>query len=96
MGAWLIDWPYIDGAKFGEGIDFLKANFVVLSASFVGARVASSVELGNFWPDRWTTRPAKPGNKEDPTFCYLIQGRGRSPTEYVIQDRRRSCKRPLA
>lgn len=73
MGAWLIDWPYIDGAKFGEGIDFRKANFVVLSASFVGARVASSVELGNFWPDRWTTRPANPGNKEDPTFCYLMR-----------------------
>jgi hypothetical protein len=73
VGAWLIDWPYIDGAKFGEGIDFRKANFVVLSASFVGARVASSVELGNFWPDRWTTRPAKPGNREDPTFCYLMR-----------------------
>jgi hypothetical protein len=37
VGAWLIDWPYIDGAKFGEGIDFRKANSVVLSASFVGA-----------------------------------------------------------
>jgi hypothetical protein len=76
--AWFIGWPYFDGAKFGERIDFRKANFVVLSASFVGARVASSVELGNFWPDRWTTRPANP-DKGRSDLLLSDEGGGRSP-----------------
>jgi Pentapeptide repeats (9 copies) len=57
-------------AQFTKGADFAGAQFTN-APYFQGAQVASTDELGAVWPQGWTTRSAKSGDGEDPTFLYL-------------------------
>jgi uncharacterized protein YjbI with pentapeptide repeats len=83
---------FTGGADFGREARSTRGNFrvpLLEIAQFTGevffeaARVASAAKSGSAWPAGWTTRPADPGNGEDPAFRYLtkVEDDGNPPSD---------------
>ncbi|MDQ2883930.1 MAG: pentapeptide repeat-containing protein [Actinomycetota bacterium] len=82
-GAWFGGGAFFEGAWFGGGAFFEGAQFAGWAifegawfgggAFFGDARVARAAKPGTVWPPGWTTRPAKPRDRENPDFRYLTQ-----------------------
>ncbi|MGA9693580.1 MAG: pentapeptide repeat-containing protein [Pseudonocardiaceae bacterium] len=71
-GAQFSHWTYFVGAQFTSVVRFERAQFTD-RADFEGTRVTLAAEPESVWPPGWTTRSAKPDNREDPAFLYLTK-----------------------
>jgi hypothetical protein len=85
MGAKFTDLADFVSSRFTGEASFRDAQFTFRNAYFTDqpdferARVASTAGPVSVWPLGWTTRPAKPGNGEDPTFLYLTRVKEAKP-----------------